>query len=117
MATYIDLREETTVIESTDEATAAPTTEEGYICVNCNAVRTFLNYGGTVTSCVIRMWVRDVAGAWYRAGSTLDGTVLAPAGGDEARDWLVGQGGAFTFQVESIAGGGTVVVKMEGIEL
>jgi hypothetical protein len=99
----------TTIIAATSTAGTAPTSGTDGFKTGLDTVRTFFDYTGTVTACVVRLYIRDRAGAWYRAASTTDGDPLT--GTDEVRDWLVGDGTEFTFVVESISGGGTVAVS------
>lgn len=118
--TAIGARATQTVVAAASSAGSAPTTEtDGYIStVNGGRVTTFLDYTGTVTAANVRLYVREPGGtAWRRGASTDDLEPLSPTGGDEARDWLVGEGREFTFVLESISqtGGGTVAVRAAGV--
>lgn len=109
-----------TVIMATSTATAAPGDGSvAYICGGIDRVRTLCAYSGTVTACAIRIWFRDpVEEVWYEGASTDDLDMLTPGGAtpvNEARDWDIGSGSAITFQVASIAGGGTVTLRAQGV--
>lgn len=112
------------VITATATATSAPTgSTDGYVTpYQVDTVRTFVAYSGAVTAAVLRLWVRDQStGTWYRGASSTDVGALAPTtDGEEARDWVIGQGVEFTFQLESITPSGgapTVAVRVQGVQL
>ena len=89
-------------------------TEPGYIIPTgrYEGARTYVAYTGTVSACTIRMWFY-VDGVWYQGASTDDGSPLT--GTNEARDWVVEPSTKVGFTVESVAGGGTVAVRVEGV--
>jgi len=116
-----------TIVAATYEAGSAPTTsDDGYRLAPGNRVprsrvRTFFDYTGSVTACNVRIYTREPGGtAWYRGISTNEsGYPLAPASGDESRDWDVGENVEFTFVVEAISpgtSGNTVAIKAAGVE-
>ena len=113
-----------TVVAETYAAGSAPTSgDDGYIChVPGGRIRTYMDYTGSVTACNVRLYTRLAAagGGWYRGISTNEsGYPLAPASGDESRDWDVGENVEFTFVVESISpgtSGNTVAIKAAGVE-
>ena len=81
-----------------------------------NTVSAYITYNGTVNACAIRLWLYDGAN-WYEGPSTDDLDPLTPGGAspvNESRDWEIGEGQKFTFQLESISGGGTAAVSAEG---
>jgi hypothetical protein len=82
-------------------------------------IQTLIDYTGTVTSCTLKLWIRDiVTGNWYEGATTDDLDPLTPGGAspvDEARDWDVGQQNEIFFQVTAIAGGGSVAVRVQGV--
>lgn len=94
----------TPIVAATGAVGSVPTSGTNGFKTGLDTVRTFLTYTGTVSG-TLRLYVRDKAGAWYRADS------YAMTGVNEVVDWLVGDGSEFTFVVESIAGGGTVAVS------
>ena len=75
--------------------------------------RVYFDYTGTVTACNLLLWFHR-NGTWYRASSTDDGAPLT--GEDEARDFHVRTDASIGFTVESITGGGTVAVSVEGVD-
>ena len=99
----------TPIVAATSTATSVPTSGTDGFKTGLDIVRTFFDYTGTVTACVVRLYVRAKDGGWYRGASSADGDALT--GVDEVRDWMVGDGTEFTFVVESIAGGGTVAIS------
>ena len=108
-------------IAATAVATTAPTSEtEGIYTADFERVRTLLSYSGTVTACVVKIWVRDQStGTWYEGATTDEIDPLTPGGAsptNEARDWGVGGQTEVAFQVISIAGGGTVEVRVRGVQ-
>lgn len=112
-----------TVVAATHTTGSAPTTsDDGYVCRKPGGrVRTFFDYAGSVTACNVRIYTREPGGsAWYRGVSTNEsGYPLAPASGDESRDWDVGENVEFTFVVEAISpgtSGNTVAIKAAGVE-
>jgi len=118
-----------TIVAATYEAGSAPTTsDDGYrLAASASGkpfrsrVRTFFDYAGSVTACNVRLYTREPGGtAWYRGISTNEsGYPLAPASGDESRDWDVGENVEFTFVVEAISpgtSGNTVAIKATGVE-
>lgn len=123
-ATDIDLGEVATVVAATFATGTAPTGSTNGSRINAKGyggrVRTLFDYSGSVTACNVRLYTREPGGtAWYRGASTDDsGYPLAPASGDESRDWDIGEGVEFTFVVESIApgtSGSTVAIKAAGV--
>lgn len=73
-------------------------------------ITTYLGYLGTVSRGSLRLWLSD-GERWYRG----DSTPLTSTDGDRAIDWALGAGRLFAFQVETIEGGGTVTVLVEGV--
>jgi hypothetical protein len=117
MAVYDLYRFQTVeVIEATDAATAAPSSStDGFITPQYNRVRLLFDYVGTVTACNVQIWFRDrVLGDWYLGIATDDGDALVGSPTSEARDFECGYNAELYFQVESIAGGGTVAVRAQG---
>lgn len=115
----------TTVVAATHATTSAPDANtDGYKFTghsNGGRLRTFFDYAGSVTACNVRIYTREPGGtAWYRGISTNEsGYPLAPASGDESRDWDVGENVEFTFVVEAISpgtSGNTVAISAAGIE-
>ena len=115
----------TTIVAATYEAGSAPASNtDGFKFTghsNGGRVRTFFDYSGSVTACNVRLYTRLPGGtAWFRGVSTNEsGYPLAPASGDESRDWDVGENVEFTFVVESISPGtaaNTVAISAAGVE-
>lgn len=109
------------VIAARSTASTAPTgATDGYLCGSDGGqIRSLVTYAGAVTAAVIRLWVRNrTSGVWYRGASSTDIGALTPASGNDSRDWIIGEGAEFTFQLESISqtGGGTVAVDVVGVE-
>lgn len=102
------------LIPATTTASPAPDVNSDVVqSREYDTVRTFLAYSGTVTSCVLRLWVFDRS-TWYKAQNTTNTVPLeGSAFGNEVRDWAVGEQAEITFQVESITGGGSVTVKVK----
>lgn len=100
-----------TVIPATSTATAAPDGDTPFVNTgNIDTVRAFCRYTGTVTGELVLWLLQD--GVWYRAASD----VLNSANGNEVFDGvLLGRHTRFTYQVESIAGGGSVEVRVMGV--
>ena len=97
------------VIPSTATATDPPDADTDRFDTRAFAgVTTFLAYSGSVTG-TLRLWVHD-GEDWFKGGTL----ALSSSGGNIAYDWDTGTYRQFTFQVESISGGGTVSVKVEG---
>lgn len=124
MRTLIYNNAPATVIAASATAGSAPTgATDGYLTkANGGRVRTLIVYTGSVTACNVRLYTREPGGtAWFRGVSTNEsGYPLAPASGDESRDWDVGENVEFTFVVESISpgtSGNTVAIKAAGVEL
>ena len=118
-------RSTVTIVAATSTTGSAPTAGTlGYTSNNSGGrVRTFFDYtasGGSVTACNVRLYTRRPGStAWYRGISTDEsGYPLAPASGDESRDWDIGENVEFTFVVEAITqtGDNTVAVRAAGIE-
>lgn len=112
-----------TAVAATYEAGSAPSASDTGYTTNPGSggrVRTFFDYSGSVTACNVRLYTRRPgATAWYRGISTNEsGYPLAPASGDESRDWDVGENVEFTFVVESITqtGNNTVTIRAAGVE-
>lgn len=108
-------------IAATAVATAAPSGgTEGIYVAQLGRVRTFLDYTGTVTSCTLKLWIRDIGtSGWFEGPTTDDLDPLTPGDAspvDEARDWDVGNENEVWFQVSAIAGGGTVAVRVQGVK-
>ncbi len=84
-------------------------------------VRTLISYTGTVNTAALRLWVHNrETGGWHRGASTDQLDPLTPGGAspiNEVRDWKIGRGVEFSFQVEIVAGGGTVVVTVMGVDV
>jgi len=119
-ATSIGARGTTTIVAATSAAGSVPTNAtDGYTNESDGGlVTTYLDYTGAVTAAVVRLYVREAGGTeWRRGASTSDLSPLAPATGDEARDWEIGEGREFTFVLESITqtGGGTVSLRAAGV--
>ena len=105
-------------IVSDDAATAFPSgTTAGWKVGGGRMVRTFVTYTGSVTSCVVRKLVRNkTTGVWHGDVSTAELDALTPARGSEVRVWDVDSGDEVSFQIESIAGGGTATVYADLLE-
>lgn len=77
-------------------------------------IRTFITYSGTVNSAALRLWIYNrINATWHRGASTADVNPLAPGGAsavNESRDWFIGRHQTIYFQLEAVAGGGTVAV-------
>lgn len=122
-ATQLGSRTAVNVIATGFATTAAPTlSTDGFLCGSDGGiVRTLVTYAGSVTAVVLRLWVRNRAtGVWYRGASSTDTGAMTPASGNDARDWMIGEGAEFTFQIESIApgtSGNTVAVDVIGVDL
>lgn len=121
--TYMTPRAATTLIAARTTASAAPTaSDDGVICnSDGGAIRTFVKYTGAVTAAVLRLWIHDPTNdVWFKGASTTDLGPLAPTtDGAEARDWVVGEGAEFFFQLESITPSGstpTVAVVAMGVD-
>jgi len=121
--TIISAREAVAVVAATHQSGSAPTTEtDGFKSpASGGRVRTFFDYDGSVTAVNVRLYTREPGGtAWYRGISTNEsGYPLAPASGDESRDWDVGENVEFTFVVEAISpgtSGNTVTIRAAGVE-
>lgn len=95
-------------------ATAVAEAEPAYIIPtgSYQGARTYCAYSGTVSACTLRLWFY-VGGTWYRGATTDDGNALT--GANEARDWVVEPDTHVGFTVDSISGGGTVTVRVEGV--
>lgn len=113
----------TAVIAARTTASTAPTaSDDGFICnADGGVVRTLVKYAGAVTAAVIRLWVHDPTNdVWHRGASSTDAGALVPfTDGAESRDWVVGEGVEFTFQLESITPSGstpTVAVGAIGVD-
>ena len=101
-------------------AGTAPTSgTDGFLAGPYTTVRTYLTYAGAVTSARLRLYTRNQAtGVWYRGASTDDTVPLAPASGNESRDWQIGAGVEFIFVLEAIlpgTAGNTVAVDVAGV--
>jgi len=129
--TWVGVETAVAVQSATHQATAAPdSSTDGFLLASnlgrrgrqpIGRVRTFFDYSGSVTACNVRIYTREPGGtAWYRGISTNEsGYPLAPASGDESRDWDVGENVEFTFVVEAISpgtSGNTVAIKAAGVE-
>jgi len=114
------------VVAATHQTTTAPDgNTDGFVIDGRRQaggrLRTFFDYAGSVTACNVRIYTREPGGTtWYRGISTNEsGYPLAPASGDESRDWDVGENVEFYFVVESISpgtSGNTVAIKAAGVE-
>ena len=83
-------------------------------------VRTFVTYAGAVTAARLRLYTRigAVGTPWFRGASSDDLSPLAPASGNESRDWQIGAGVEFIFVLEAIlpgTAGNTVAVDVAGV--
>jgi len=106
-------------------ATAVPTAAPGGATQGIQIgesvlVRTFLTYAGTANAATLKIWFRDRAtGTWYEGASTDDLDPLTPGGAapvNEVRDWQVGGAQEVSFQLTAAAGGGTVEVRVPGVQ-
>lgn len=98
-------------IPATAAATAEPTdASTTFIAGAAGRITTYIHYTGTVTSGVLRLLTHDGV-RWYRGASH----PLASSEGSISLDWTVGGARRFGFRIESIAGGGTVEVGVEGV--
>ena len=99
-------------------AAAPDDTAVGFVAlVGRGRVRTYVSFGGTVTSVVFRLWLRSPGATSYsRAASSTDlGWAPTSAIGREARDWRIGDVDEWLVTVESLAGGGSVTLKGIGV--
>lgn len=107
----------TPILAAASSAGAAPSgATTVHQLVRGNVVRAFITYSGTVNACAVRLWLYDGTG-WYEGPSTDDLDALTPGGAspvNESRDWEIGDGQTFTFQLVSISGGGTAAVSATG---
>jgi hypothetical protein len=93
---------------------------EGILIGEPAIVRTLLLYTGTVNSCTVKLWLRNrETGVWYEGPTTDELDPLTPGGAapvNEVRDWSPGGGSEVFFQVTAISGGGTVTVRVLGVQ-
>lgn len=107
-----------TILSAASSAGAAPSgAAAAHTLEKANVVRAYIKYAGTVNACAIRLWLYDGSN-WYAGESTDDVDPLAPGGAspiNEARDFEIGSGQLFTFQLMSISGGGTAAVSATAV--
>lgn len=114
-----DLSARPQVIVSGSSGTAIPADNaEGFSVRRATQVRTFIDFTGTVSACVIRKLTKNRStGRWHADVSTADLDPLAGStGGDTVRIWDVYPGDEITFQILSISGGGSVAVYANIVE-
>lgn len=109
-------------VPATAAATAAPGgATDGIATGRFGVVRTLCKYAGTVNACNVRAWFRDPAdGAWFEGPTTDELDPLSPGGAspvNEAREWVMGRDTVVAFQVAAVAGGGTVEVRAQGVDV
>lgn len=108
------------VIAETYEVGIAPVSGgDGVVCTaKSGIIRTYVTYDGSVTAAALRLYTRVKGGEWFRGASTADIDALAPASGNESRDWFVGDGVEAYFVLESVSpgtSGNTVQVNAVGV--
>ncbi len=109
-------------ITATAAATTAPTSgTDGYWTGHYPRVRTLLAYAGTVDSCNLRIWFRDKStNVWYRGADSDTFDALSPGGAssvNESRDWETGRSQEIYYQIVAVAGGGTVAVRLQPLDV
>lgn len=104
------------VLVVSGSASAIPSSsEDGFKVQDAKFVRTFIDFTGEVSACVIRKLTRNRStGSWYIDVSTEDTDPLVPGDGDTIRYWEVVPGDEITFQIVSVTGG-TVSVYAHSI--
>lgn len=111
MTTFLSARPR--LVVSGDSGTSIPADNaEGFNVRDANEIRTFIDFTGTVTSCVIRKLTKNrTTGRWHADVSTADlDPLVGSSGGDTIRVWDVYPHDEVTFQILSIVGGGSVAV-------
>lgn len=96
---------------------AAPTTvaDVQFGAKQFSRIRVWCDYNA-VTVCNLRLFVWDpVNSQWYRIGDSNDLDPLAPANGDEARDYFVGRGAHVHVQVQAMTGT-AITVRATGVD-